>query len=155
MNSLRPNRLKSFLDATGTEDGSEAPNVWLTEQGGLLYYEGCKAVKQGNDGQDRQQKAVRYMVGYPDAPYEEEGLVNRFRDRISRFYYYSWRATRLVDCAGTREVVEQRGDFDSGLVTPKREGASPRVRTAYYCYRFKTNPQDGDREKCRDTDTQP
>jgi len=52
-------------------------------------------------------------------------------------------------------AVEKRGDFDAGLVTPKREGSTSRVRTAYHCYRFKTNPQDGDREKCRDTNTDP
>jgi hypothetical protein len=51
-------------------------------------------------------------------------------DRITRFYLYSW-----------------RGDpaWDSGLIRFR----SPRPkRTMYSCYRFKTNPQSGDRQTC-------
>lgn len=132
INRLTDSRIKAFVQATRARrvDGTDvSPNIWLTEQGGLLRVRNRVYDNPENRGAQRQQRAVRYLVGNPDSG--NEGLINRY-SRISRVYYYSW-----------------RGDlgFDSGLASFRK---SMPVRPAYYCLRYATNPRDGDRTKCQE-----
>ncbi|UUY01595.1 hypothetical protein LRS13_12715 [Svornostia abyssi] len=139
-NHLRPGWLRQFV--IGTQDDTSAPmnspgaNIWLVEQGGL--YRVTKDVNgqrtedywvsdnSANAVVGRGTRAVRYYVGNPDSGHP--GVMRLF-PRISRFYLYQW-----------------RGDngWDSGLI----DYLSNSARTEFFCFRYKTNEQPGDRTRC-------
>lgn len=142
-NYRNPTQLKRFViltqDDINAPVNSPGPNIWMVEQGGLYVLQGVTYRTPTNTGLDgvarwvrgRATRAVRYYVGNPDSG--DKGVVNMF-PRISRFYLYSWRG----DKTGTQRV-------DSGLMTLDGSG---QPRTEFYCYRYKTNSQSGDRDRC-------
>ena len=96
--------LRSFLTATTAAcDGcTSAPRVWLTEQGGLVSKYG-------------ESKAASHLANLLRLP--------AVSDRITRFYYYSWKG----NIPG----------FDSGLVHAQTD----MIRAALYDqYKAKSNP---------------
>jgi hypothetical protein len=88
INHLNDSRLRDFVIAARARRPSDgvdvSPSIWLTEQGAYLRL-GTRHNKSFNAGPQRQQRAVRFLVGNPDRA--NEGLVNRY-PRISRVYYY-------------------------------------------------------------------
>lgn len=142
-NYRNPTQLKRFVTLTQDDINapvnSPGPNIWMVEQGGLYVLQGVTYRTPSNTALDgvprwvrgRATRAVRYYIGNPDSG--DKGVVNMF-PRISRFYLYSWRG----DKTGTQRV-------DSGLMTLDGSG---QPRTEFYCYRYKTNAQSGDRDRC-------
>ena len=113
---------------TATSNFGARP-IWLAEQGGLYERSGNPNVHYNtNPGPDRGQRALRHLIGHPDTN-NNRGVVQRY-SRITRFYYYTLRGGP---------------DWDTGLGDYSDRG---RVRVMYHCYRYKTAPRAGDREKC-------
>ncbi len=132
-NYLNTTELRRFVqrtqDNTAAPLNSAGPNVWLTEQGGLyrLNSQTYRAPNNRNSVAGRGVRALRFLVGNPDS--NNQGVFRTF-PRITRFYLYNWRGA---------------SDFDSGLLTRDGKGT---VRKEFYCYRYVTNPQPGDRQAC-------
>lgn len=76
-NALTDDRLRAFVVATRARrpDGSDAsPNIWLTEQGGILRRQGRVEERPENQGPTRQQRTIRYLLGHPDTG--NQGVIN-------------------------------------------------------------------------------
>lgn len=137
-NAQKRTDMDYFVQQTQTDPtdpiNSDGPSIWLTEQGGL-YRLGNQTFPTAPSPPpaDRAQKAVRYLVG--NSATGAEGIVNHYA-RVTRFYLYHWRGGL---------------DWDSGLTARSGATGSPPitpVRPEFYCYRFVTNPQSGDADKC-------